>query len=362
MKRLVLPLLISLLLTACAGTAGSSSSTTDPAPAPVPEQSETTLLWESDAPENHGMDPEQFQLLHQALETSPVYGMLTVKDGVIIDEYYQDGYSADSVFPLHSCSKSFTGTLVGIAIQQGYIHSVDDLLSDYLPQVLEQEDAGKHQITLRHLLTHTSGLEWYEWNGASNWEEFRSAENWVDYILNRQLVHQPGSTFAYSTGGTHLLTAALEQATGQNALDYARENLFAPLGMDSVTWGTDPQGITDGGNGIAMTLRDAARFGELCLNNGEWEGEQLIPADWLADSTTAKNNGAGDGTGSYGYQWWIRSFNGYDCYYAFGAHGQYILIVPELELVTVIASNSVQNSYTPRTYFVDYVLAAVQGE
>ena len=317
--------------------------------------------WQVDLPKNHQMDPAVFAQLHADLESSDVYAMVTVKDGVIIDEYYQEGYDETSVFPLHSCAKSFTSALAGIAIEQGYFTSVDDPLSDYLPQVLDLADTGKQQITLRHLLTHTSGLEWYEWAGRSNWQEFRSAENWVDYILNRNLVATPGTVFAYSTGNSHLLAAALESATGMGELEYARENLFDALGMDSVVWGTDPQGIADGGNGISMTVRDAARFGQLYLQNGQWNGEQLISAQWVAESTAAQNNGAGDGTGSYGYQWWIRSFQGYDTYYAFGAHGQFIFVVPELDLVTVIASNSVEDSYAPRPYFSDYVLSAYTG-
>lgn len=317
--------------------------------------------WQVDLPENRQMDPAVFAQLHADLESSDVYAMVTVKDGVIIDEYYQEGYDETSVFPLHSCAKSFTSALAGIAIEQGYFTSVDDPLSDYLPQVLDLADTGKQQITLRHLLTHTSGLEWYEWAGRSNWQEFRSAGNWVDYILNRNLVATPGTVFAYSTGNSHLLAAALESATGMGELEYARENLFDALGMDSVVWGTDPQGIADGGNGISMTVRDAARFGQLYLQNGQWNGEQLISAQWVAESTAAQNNGAGDGTGSYGYQWWIRSFQGYDTYYAFGAHGQFIFVVPELDLVTVIASNSVEDSYAPRPYFSDYVLSAYTG-
>lgn len=307
------------------------------------------------------MDPALFAQLHEVLEDSSVYAMVTAKDGVIIDEYYGSGYDAASRFGLHSCSKSVTGALIGIAIEQGYIGGVDDLLSDYLPQVLALEDIRKQQLTLRHLLTHTSGLEWYEWGGGqSNWREFQSAPNWVDYILGRRLVAQPGTVFNYSTGNTHLLSAVLEQATGMSVLAYGTPNLFEPLGMDSVAWKTDPQGIIDGGNGISMTARDAARFGQLYLEGGSWHDRQLISAEWLKESTSVQNAGPGGSTGQYGYQWWVRSFGAgdYETYYALGAWGQYILVVPELNLVTVIASHYPQNTYAPRPYFIDYVLAA----
>lgn len=369
MKRiLILILAAALSLSACSNTpptpavdipVSSAASTpaaeaTPPAPAPVVDNS-----WKLDTPENHNMDPEVFARLHEVLSGSTVYAMVTAKDGVLIDEYYQDGYDETSSFDLHSCSKSFTSALVGIALEQGLIGSIDDPLSDYLPQVLELPDTDKQQLTLRHLLTHTTGLEWYEWGGGtSNWEEFRSAPNWVEYILGQSLVTQPGERFNYGTGATHLMAAALEQAVGTDALSFGKEHLFGPLGMESVQWGTDPQGIIDGGNGIRITARDAARFGQLYLEGGVWNGEQLISKEWLEQSTTAQNNGAGDGTGSYGLSWWVRSFNGYDTYYAFGAWGQYIFVVPELDLVTVIASAGPQDSYLPRPYFTDYVLAA----
>lgn len=380
MKRsFILLLSAALLLSACSNTSPAPSSSVS-APS-VPEASQKSVSeaelalktkpvpevdnsWKFDAPENHNMDAAVFERMHAALEGSSVYAMVTAKDGVIIDEYYQEGYDEDSVFTLHSCSKSFTSALVGIAIDQGLIGGADDLLSDYVPQVLDLADTDKQKITLRHLLTHTSGLEWYEWGGGySNWEEFRSAPNWVDYILGRNLVSQPGTAFNYSTGNTHLLAAALQQATGKNELEFGKENLFDPLGMESVEWETDPQGISDGGNGISMTARDAARFGQLYLNGGAWNGRQLISSDWLEASTSVQNNGAGDGTGSYGYSWWTRSFGAgnYDTYYAFGAWGQYIFVVPELNLVTVIASRGPQNSYVPRPYFTDYVLAAYKG-
>ncbi|MCI8493112.1 serine hydrolase [Anaerotruncus sp.] len=375
MKKLFVLLLVgSLLLAACSSTEEETASTipqpqpssaiTPSEPEPIPESEpepapEIDNSWQLDAPENHGVDPAVLEQMHTALINAPVYAVVTAKDGVIIDEYYQAGYDETSRYAFHSASKSVTSALFGIAMEEGYIDSLDDPLSKYLPQVLEQEDIRKHALTLRHLLTQTSGLEWYEWGGSySNWNEFRSAENWVDHILGRNLVYEPGAVFNYSTGNTHLLAAALENATGRPLMDYAKEKLFDPLGMESVVWGTDPQGVADDGNGIVMTARDAARFGQLFLEGGVWNGEQLIPADWVTESTSVQNAGPGDSTGQYGYQWWVRQFGGYDCYYAFGAWGQYILVVPELNLVTAIASEGPQNSYASRAYFTDYILPA----
>lgn len=372
MKRCVILLLAALLcLTACSdespapssaaggdSLAESSALPSEDASGPEPK---TNSGWQFDVPENHAIDPELLSELHEVLAGSAVYAMVTAKDGVIVDEYYQDGYDENSTFALHSCSKSFTSALVGIALERGEIGSIDDPLSDYLPQVLELEDTGKQRITLRHLLTHTSGLEWYEWGGGkSTWGDFRSSENWVNFILSQRLVAEPGSYFAYSTGGTHLLAAALEQAVGMSEFEYGKAHLFGPLGMESVFWGADPQGVTDGGNGIVLTARDAARFGQLYLEGGAWNGQQIVPAQWVEESTAVQNTGPGGRTGQYGYSWWVRPFGAgeYDTYYAFGAWGQYIFVVPELNLVTVIASHYPENSYAPWPYFTDYILAA----
>lgn len=154
---------------------------------------------------------------------------------------------------------------------------------------------------------------------------------------------------------------ALEAAIEKRAIDYGYEKLFGPLGMESVIWRTDPQGNVDGGNGIAMTARDAARFGQLFLQKGKWQDEQLIPEQWVEESTAVQNSGPGGRTGEYGYQWWVRPFGRgqYKTFYAFGAYGQFIFVVPQLQLVTVITSNTRSDSYAPIPYFTDYILEAV---
>ena len=370
-------LALSLVLAGCgtgnqsAGISKGSTPAGESADAP-PEDDEAPVaeipippenIWNFDAPENHSMDPSILSALHTAVADINIHAIVTVKDGVIIDEYYKGGYDETSVFTLQSVSKTFTGTLIGLAIEQGYIAGVEAKLSEYLPQIADFEDAQKQAITLEHLLTHTSGLEWYEWGGnSSSWRPFRQSDNWVDYILSRNMIMRPGSAFAYSTGGTHLLAAVLQEATGQSAYEYGKEHLFSPMGMDSVEWRSDPQDITDGGNGIAMTARDAAKFGQLILNRGRWGDSQLLPESWIDQSVERRVPGA-DGASAYGYQWWLRTCGAgnYDVYYAMGHGGQFIFVVPELNLVTVMTSRT-ESTYTPRAYFIDYILAAYNGE
>ena len=311
--------------------------------------------WKFDEPENHGVDSKILENFHSALENIEIRSSVIVKDGYIIDEYYKDGYDENSVFGLASCTKSFSGALIGIAVDKGIIDSVDDKIADYFPQL----SADKQDITIEHLLTHSSGIYWNEWSGGDYFRQLSRSENWVDFILGQDMASTPGKVFNYTTGGSHLLGAVIQEAAGITECEFGTENLFKPLGMESVKWRSDPQGITDGGNGISMTARDAAKFGQLYLNGGSWEGEQIISDEWVKLSTERQAAGS-PGTGEYGYSWWLKQFGGYDVYYAMGHGGQYIFVVPEINLVTVMTSR-LNDTYVPQYYFNDYVIAACRA-
>ena len=349
---------------------GSSSPVTQtteaPTTAPPP-----VFAWEFGTPEANGMDAAVLEKMHGAVQQDDdILSVVVVKNGVIIDEYYKEGKSETTQFPLHSCTKSFTSALIGIAIDEGLIDGVDVLISNYFPQIAGE--TGREDITIRHLLEHTSGIEWPEWgSGASKWFAFVTSPNWVDYVLSRPMAANPGNVFNYSTGNTHLLSAILDQvygkaAGGARAADFAYDRLLKPLGIEDYEFNTDPQGIIDGGSGLAMRARDSAKFGQLLLQRGKWydapggPARQIVPEAWLADATRAHAAGY-NRYGKYGYQFYIKSFGKYDAYYAAGHGGQYIFVVPALELVTVINSWSLGNMYTPQTYFQDYVLKALAG-
>ena len=341
---------------------------TQPTPAPAaPEQPpKPDHTWRTGDPADHGMNPEVFAQLHTALQGTQVRSVVTVRDGVIVDEFYNEGFDAASVYTLQSVSKSFTSALIGIALERGEIGSIDDPLTTYLPEVATLPDPRWQQITLRHLLNQTSGIDWPEFYG-NIWETYSVAPNQVEFIYGRPFAADPGAVFEYSTGNTHLLSAVLERATGKHGGDYATEHLFEPLGIESVEWRTDPQGIMNGGYGIGMNARDAARFGQLYLQGGAWHDEQVVPAEWVAASTAVQSTGPGGGGtqyGNYGFQWWVRPFGaaGYDTYYAWGAFDEFIFVVPELHLVTVITAQlPLSASWSSTAYFTDYVLAAVTG-
>lgn len=301
------------------------------------EQVEQAWEWQHDTLENHNINASAINSVHNTIDSYPINAEVIVKDGVIVDEYYKDGYDQNSVFTLQSTSKSVTSALIGIAIDKGYIPSVNEPISTYFPQILDSGSEYKSQITIWNLLTHTTGLNASD---TANWDEWLASDNWVDYVLERPATSRPGTVFSYFTGNTHLLSAILQQATGKTAYEFGKEYLFDPLDMDSVQCSTDPQGISDGGNGFAMNVYDMAKLGELYLNNGNWNGEQIISEQWVKDSTTLQFDRS-SGSADYGYQWWVRTFgeNAYPAYFAQGHYGQYIFVVPDLDLVIAITSH-----------------------
>lgn len=292
--------------------------------------------WPVSDPAEQDFNADALPGIHEIYDSFPLLSAMIIKNGYVIDTYYKDGYDETSRFVLNSASKSVTSALVGIAIDHGYFGSVDDLLADYLPQVLELPDERWQHITLRHLLTHTSGITTTD---GVLWDAWRNSENWMDYIFALPITAEPGTAFDYSTGNTHLLSAALQAATGQTLYDFGQEFLFEPMDMDSVGIDEDPQGIGDGGNGIWMTTADMAKIGLLYLNHGQWNGVQLVPEQWVEQSTTTQFQ-PGGGRANYGFQWWVRTFGdaAYPSYFAQGHAGQYIMVVPSLSLV--IAFNS----------------------
>ena len=315
--------------------------------------------WKHDTAENHNMNNEKLENFYKEIGNhTDIYGALVIKDDNIIGEYYKEGYNQDSIFTLQSCSKSVTSSLIGIAIDKGYIRDVNVPISEYFPEILESNNQNLKEITIWHLLTHTSGLNM---NDTNNWNEWRTSENWVDYILSRGSKSKPGTRFDYSTGNSHLLSVILQKATGMTAYDFGKKYLFEPLGMESVKCELDPQGYSDGGNGFSMNIYDMAKFGRLFLNKGEWEGKQIISQNWIEESTKVQFDRKA-GSANYGYQWWVRTFGSqkYDAYFAQGHWGQFIFVIPEINLMVVFTSHH-EGSTNMYWNFVNEVVSAYEG-
>jgi CubicO group peptidase (beta-lactamase class C family) len=301
-----------------------------------PEQVSTqaywpTQDWRTSTPEEQGFDSAKLAEGLQAIQERNINidSLLIIRNGsVLLDAYF---YPYDGTIPhnLASVTKSVMTTLIGIAADQGKLQLDQPMVSFFPGRTIANLDARKEQITVRHLAGMVNGFQ----SGClgadeSTLDAMRAAPDWVQSALDRKMAWEPGTSFCYDSPGMHLLSAILQESTGMTALDFARQNLFEPLGIREVTWESDPQGYTHGWGDLHLKPRDAAKLGYLWLNNGLWEGKQIVSAAWVQDSVKAQSN---TGEDQYGYGWWVSP----ESYYAFGRGGQNIKVMPSLNTVVV---------------------------
>lgn len=321
-----------------------------------------TEEWRTAMPEDRGVDGEELAEIIDGLPLQPVQSMVMVKDGYIVGEYYREG-DPEKAYEINSVTKSITSALIGIAIGDGKIGSVDDPVLNYFPKLAAEEtNEDKKSITISHLLSMTSGLDWPEWTEWNYFvEPMLQSKDWPAFVLQRPIENKPGEMFNYNTGGSQVLATILKNATGLSEYEYARNVLFKPIGITrDLFWYGSPDGTNTGGFGLKMTARDQARFGFLYLHGGKWEDKQIVPANWIADSTSV-HAGGNFFFGQYGYHWWVDSLEGEDLYNAMGYAGQYIYVVPRLNLVVVFSSDSPANTAMPQPIMSEIIQAVKSG-
>lgn len=286
-----------------------------------------------------------------------LHSLMVLRHGSVIAEGWWAPYSSDRPHMLFSLSKSLTATAVGFAIADSLL-SLDDRVVDLLPNDAPSEiDANLGAMTVRHLLTMTTGHA--EDTMASL---TREEDNWAVSILATPVEHAPGSTFVYNSGATYLLAKILLEVTGEDLLDYLTPRLLDPLGIEGATWEHCPRGIATGGWGLSLTTEEIALFGQLYLQQGQWNGVQVVPATWVDASTAAQvSNGdfpVGDDHGhGYGYQFW-RCQHG--AYRADGAFGQMCIVMPDQDAVVVFTS-SLPDTQLAREAVWTHLLPALSG-
>lgn len=297
--------------------------------------------WQAVPAAEVGLDPKRLErALERIAQLDGLHGVLVARHGKLVAERYFRGAAGHRPHNLKSASKSVLSALVGLAVAQGVLE-LDQPIADVLPEATALDDTGKQAITVRHLLTMTSGLESTSFGNYGSWVASR---NWVRAALARPLQAEPGARFSYSTGGTHLLSATLARAAGRSTHDFAREHLFDPLGIHRSAWARDRQGVHMGGNNLSLLPRDMLKFGQLYLNRGRWNGRQLLPWQWVDQSTRpglVGPRGRGRIYGGYGYLWWLRGLRERGAYIASGYGGQYIYVAPAEDLVVVIVSTEI---------------------
>jgi CubicO group peptidase (beta-lactamase class C family) len=275
-------------------------------------------------------------IVSAAAEMPRLHSLIVSRRGQVLVERYFNGARSSRPANIKSASKSIISALVGIAIERKLLSGVKQTIGPFFPELSSPSDAPKRAIAIEDLLTMRAGLESTSNRNYGAWVQSR---NWVRFVLSRDLIEPPGVQMEYSTGSTHLLSAILTKATGTSTWQFAQDALARPLGFSLSPWTRDPQGIYFGGNEMVMTPKHMLAFGELYRNNGRFGDTQIVPEGWVRESLRPRTRSPRNNQG-YGYGWWSRDFAGYETFFAWGYGGQYIFIVPELDVVVVTTSST----------------------
>jgi CubicO group peptidase (beta-lactamase class C family) len=301
---------------------------------------------------DHGIDPDRIGLLQREIthgDLEEIHTLLIARHGTIVYEgYFQPYVGIDSLHVLNSATKSVAATLVGIATRQGLIGSYDQSIADFFPNHagLFDADPRKRDIRLSHVLTMTAGLEWDEGRHPSELDTHSrrvlEAVDPVRYVFERPVVAEPGTTFLYSDGLSNLLVAIVRDASDLPADTFAARELFEPLGITRFDWLHMASGLTIGSYGLRLTARDLAKIGQLYLQRGQWDGQQIPQETWV-DAAVRPWTKSYQAMTWYGFQWWLNGLQDEaggiarrnDIWVASGYGGQKLFVIPSLELVVV---------------------------
>ena len=323
---LIILVVVGLIIPACS----ARSAVYPPPPSYWPAQA-----WHTSTPEEQGFDSARLAEGLKAMRDKNIniHSLMSIRnDDVILDAYFYP-YGGETVHELASVTKSVLTTLIGIAADQGKL-SLDNKMVSFFPErAIANRSLLKNQITVRQLAGMTSGLDCVSANDEQTLTEMGAAPDWVQFTLDLKTKHIPGTYFEYCSPGMHVLSAILQEATGMTASEFARINLFEPLGIRDFIWESDPQGYSDGWAGLYLHPRDVAKIGYLMLHQGQWEDMQIVSPAWVEEATKLqKRTGRGD---NYGYGWWIPPPTQFVEFAAEGRGGQYVRVLPQLDLIVV---------------------------
>ncbi|MBH1940790.1 serine hydrolase [Mobilitalea sibirica] len=313
------------------------------------------------SPEDMGMDSGYLEEMLNHIENNAPYinSILVLKDGHIVLEEYYNGTDEDTLQPVYSITKSFMSAIIGIALDKGYLQSIDQKVIDFFPQYdLSEADPRIKDITIEHLLTMTSGIK-YQLNNFSEYNKWWNSEDPTEFALNLPIIENPGETYRYNDPGVHLLSAILKEETGRSTYEFAKDYLFTPLGIEDIQWPVDNQGNQNGCTGLQIRIRDVAKLGYLYLQKGKIEETSVVPSDWIKISTQAQNTGGYPSNEDYGYLWWVLREEDYNTYFAMGYGGQFLYIVPKLNLVTVVTTQIDNHRESNRDLVETYIIPSI---
>ncbi len=283
--------------------------------------------WQTDKPAFHGFNTSDLQTaIDNARQSSSLQALLIVRNNKLLVEEYFNGRQVNDLFQLRSITKNFTSALTGIAIEEGILESVDNPIASHFPDI--EMIGGKEQITMRHLLNMTSGLEWSENNEIIPLIN-HEIPNAISTILSRPSADMPDNRFNYNSLSPHIASYIIRLRSNTDFDTYAEEELLEPLGIGNYAWEKDTENRVWGGFGLQLTARDLAKFGQLYLNKGTWEGKEVLSADWVELSLSSQIT-ISDAV-DYSLHWWVNSSS----IYGYGYGGQSLILVPDKDLIII---------------------------
>lgn len=301
------------------------------------EQRDDSSDWQFSSPEAQGLDgPVLEEAVDRLFDNDSLLSVIVIRDGALVLERYGNGGGQFASNNIHSASKPMIHALAGIAVRDGHLDSLDTAVGEHLPAQVKDQPAATRAITVRQLLAMRSGLAWTE---DSTEQRIEQTGDWVAAILALPIEDPPGERFNYSTGNTHVVSGVLQSATGTSTCAFAQRELFGPMGIMPEHWGRDPMGVFSGGYNVYLTPRELAKFGVLFAQSGSWDGKQLVPAETVTDAFTERSPKDPDGFG-YSGGWWTREIAGHVTYLAWGWGGQYLYVIPSLDLVFSTTHNT----------------------
>ncbi|MFH0768973.1 MAG: serine hydrolase [Chloroflexota bacterium] len=310
--------------------------------------------------EDHGPAPTPRRVSKLDAPEINCHNITVIRHGYLVADVYFYPYAPGFKHNLASCSKSITATVVGTALDKGYIKSVKQPALELFPnRTVANIDANKKAMTLEDLLTMRTGLDFTFEQGELTLRLMMQSPDWVQFTLDLPMKERPGTRFEYCSPGSHLLSAIVKENTGISTEAFAQKYLFEPLGIADFAWPADHQGVNYGFGEQCYRPHDMAKIGYLYLNNGFWDGEQILSPEWVAAATTKHtkttlDRGPFDG---YGYQWWVSSLG---FYAARGAGGQNIIVIPEKDMVVVITAGHDRRDVTDKA-LTSFIIPAAKS-
>ncbi len=335
-----------------------------------------TTAWRTALLSAHGLDESLLnQLVDKITSGDPyraIHSLLIVKNGYLVFEKYFAGYDKDDLHTLQSVTKSIASTLVGAAIQNGFIQSLDQKVLSFFPEyeTVANLDENKRVMNLRHALTMQTGMAWFGEKHLGPLNRFSGDK--MKFVLDYEMDRPPGEKWYYNSGIAVLLGGLLQNATGMGTIEFADKFLFQPLGVSERRWYSH-RGIPHSGGGLHLRPRDMTKIGFLFLNDGAWDGKRILPEGWVEEATQRHVPFAekkSEYTAAYGYMWWVLPYERHnldkrekqDFFAAYGYMGQFIFVIPEHDMVVVVTGGAQRwpDEIRPFDFLYRFILKAVE--